>query len=344
MQRGTRKHAFHSRDLTELVQQSGWLKEDHTSTVCGASKRQRNRFCCTSINVGELFVRGRNSSVDGFFQFMTARESLRLRKAAGGPWPWSDDCILNAFKFTNVKREHDRTTRWMRTNWTEPNRDRPAGEIIFNCALFRYFGTSEFAAALGWQTEWIPDRCIALAKERAALKKRVFTGAYIVPTLGRRGSKAEAVCTQILTPLWECRDRLAQIARETQLWQRVANELMQLPGFGGTGFMAKEVLQDVMHTPVLSGALDRNTWCPAGPGARRGLNRIHNRPVGCSVGEAQLLREMIRLLEAYCASPRPFMPDLELHDIQFQLCEYDKYERVRLGEGRPKSRYFHGRN
>ena len=31
--------------------------------------------------------------------------------------------------------------------------------------------------------------------------------------------------------------------------------------------------------------------------------------------------------------------ELELHDIQFQLCEFDKYERVKHREGRPRSLY-----
>jgi hypothetical protein len=31
--------------------------------------------------------------------------------------------------------------------------------------------------------------------------------------------------------------------------------------------------------------------------------------------------------------------DLTLMDIQNCLCEFDKYERVRLGEGRPRSYY-----
>jgi alpha-glutamyl/putrescinyl thymine pyrophosphorylase clade 1 len=279
------------------------------------------------------------SSAQGFFSLMAAREQLRLRKESGEAWPWSGDDILNTFKFTNVKREHDRTTRWMRANWTGPNTDRPAGEIIFNCALFRYFGTREFAAAIGWQTAWDPNRCIRLASERRARGERVFTGAYIVPTLGHRGPKAEAVCNLILSPLWDCRNRIAEVARETQRWETVATEMRELPGFGGTGFMTKEVLQDVMQTPVLANALDRNTWCPAGPGARRGLNRIHNRELKRAVGEAQLLKEMIALLEAAAGSLPAFMPELELHDIQFQLCEYDKYERVRLGQGRPKARY-----
>ena len=30
--------------------------------------------------------------------------------AAGAPWPWSGDDVLNRHKFTNVKREHDRVT------------------------------------------------------------------------------------------------------------------------------------------------------------------------------------------------------------------------------------------
>ncbi len=34
-----------------------------------------------------------------------------------------------------------------------------------------------------------------------------------------------------------------------------------------------------------------------------------------------------------------YMPELELHDLQFQLCEFDKYERVRLGQGRLKAKY-----
>ena len=122
-----------------------------------------------------------------FLTFMRKREALRLKKEAGEPWPWTDDDILNTYKFTNVKREHDRTTRWMREHWTGPNEGRPPEEIIFNCALFRYFGTSEFAAALGWQTSWRPEELIALAKRRTLEGLRVFTGAYIIPTLGHRG-------------------------------------------------------------------------------------------------------------------------------------------------------------
>jgi 5-hmdU DNA kinase, helical domain len=279
------------------------------------------------------------ATADRFFAFMAAREQLRLRKEAGEPWPWSDDEILNTYKFTNVKREHDRTTRWMRKNWTGPHENAPSGEIIFNCALFRYFGTAEFAAAVGWQTSYNPEYVIEIARRRHQNGLPVFTGAYIIPSLGQRKPKHEAVCRVILGAVWKDREQLAEIAATTRSWRAVAVGLSRLPGFGGTGFMAKEVLQDVIQTRVLAGATDRNTWCPAGPGARRGLNRIFTRPVRAQIAEARALREMLALFAAAPTRLPSFMPSLELHDIQFQLCEFDKYERVRCGEGRPKALY-----
>lgn len=283
-----------------------------------------------------MFLEG---APERFFDFMCKREALRLKKETGAPWPWSDDVILNTYKFTNVKREHDRTTRWMRQHWTGPNEGRPPGEIIFNCALFRYFGTWEFAAALGWQIDWQPDEVIALAKRRSGERLRVFTGAYIIPTLGHRGPKSEAVCRLVLSPLWEVREKLGLIALQTRSWRATAECMRQMPGFGGTGFLTKEVLQDVIQTPVLASAVDRNTWCPAGPGARRGLNRLTGRNLRASVRECRLLSEMINLFRDAARHMPIWMPELELHDIQFQLCEFDKYERVRLNEGAPKAKY-----
>ena len=47
-----------------------------------------------------------------FVDFMIAREKLRINKAKypDDPSKWTQNSILREFKFTNVKREHDRTT------------------------------------------------------------------------------------------------------------------------------------------------------------------------------------------------------------------------------------------
>jgi len=220
-----------------------------------------------------------------------------------------------------------------------PNEHRPAPEIVFNCALFRYFGTVEFGAAIGWQTQWLPKMVAQTAATMMACGQNAFTGAYIIPSLGGGRPKAELVCENVLTPLWNARSKIADTAVSTKSWRAAAMVLRQLPGFGGTGFLAKEVLQDVMHTPVLRECIDRNRWCPAGPGARRGLNRIFDRPTNSALHEATALQEMLGLFARAPGHLPSYMPSLELHDIQFQLCEFDKYERVRLGEGRPRSIY-----
>jgi hypothetical protein len=48
---------------------------------------------------------------DTLWAYIEERERIRLRKEAGEPFPWTEDPILRAFKFTNVRRIHDRTTQ-----------------------------------------------------------------------------------------------------------------------------------------------------------------------------------------------------------------------------------------
>jgi hypothetical protein len=87
---------------------------------------------------------------------------------------------------------------------------------------------------------------------------------------------------------------------------------------------------------------DRDTFTPIGPGALRGLGRIlaqdprykAKRPLE----EVRTIWETLRPgWEMYFPLARP----LSCSDVQFCLCEYDKYERTRLGEGKPKNKYVY---
>ena len=103
--------------------------------------------------------------------------------------------------------------------------------------------------------------------------------------------------------------------------------------------MTKEILQDALHTPVFQDCIDRDTWCPIGPGARRGLARVYGLPVKTRFSDTEGLSNMLDLFDERVDYWPKGLVKLELHDIQFQLCEFDKYERVKLGEGRPRSKY-----
>ena len=93
--------------------------------------------------------------------------------------------------------------------------------------------------------------------------------------------------------------------------------------------------QFVHALPALAAPVDVDTWCPVGPGARRGLNRLAGRRVEARVPFRRLLGEMRETLR----DARGRVPFLRLHDVQFALCELDKYERARTGGGRMKRKY-----
>jgi hypothetical protein len=162
-------------------------------------------------------------------------------------------------------------------------------------------------------------------------KEKVYTGAYMLTgTLG--GTKVEQTIDKILTPLYKNPPTIYKNSLE-KTWAEY------LPYAGFSGFMAYEVVTDLRHSKYLENADDILTWANAGPGAKRGLNRIHGRLLEQTIKPRQLTIEMQELLDMAGDYIGSFLPDLEMREIEHCLCEYDKYERVRLGEGRPRAKY-----
>lgn len=284
-----------------------------------------------------------DSSLDLFNWYLHERERIRLKKEAGKPAPYTDNPILSQYKFTNILRSNDKTSRWVTKNWYEPNRDKPLAVQAMSCAIFRYFGTIEFAEDCGYPEKFDPDYLIAKAEERFAAGKKVFTGAYIITNGGISAPKQNIVAYNYLAPLFEQIDFIVDVAQKTNSWEVVGKHLKKLPGMGN--FMSKEILLDMMLTPVLENCTDKLSWTPAGPGAIRGLNRLHGRPVDAALSQDKALTEMKEILQRLSLEKKfeGWMPKLGVEfgvtDVQFSLCEVDKYLRVKNGEGRPRSKY-----
>ena len=278
-----------------------------------------------------------------FLRMLKTREQIRLAKTAGAPWPWSDDDVLNRHKFTNVKREHDRTTAWLRANWTARHANADAATVLFNCGVFRVFGTVAFAEQTGWTADvsaWDAslERFNAIACWEAG--NHAFTSAYNRVRFNAERSRLPLdVYEKELSTLEGLRlvvnDIVAVPADGRLSWRAVCTRLRGVNGFGGSGFMAKEVLLDAMGWPSVRPLVsDEGDWTPPGPGARRGLNRLHGRALDFDLsGEARFITEMRLLLRTLRSLDPAFckMVNLDLHDVQFQLCEYDKHRRVEDG-------------
>lgn len=292
-------------------------------------------------------------AIKDFFGFMRKREEIRLRRAEDKAWPWSDDPILNAYSFTNVKRFHDKTSRQLIDTFYKKHRDDPMEEILLNCATFRYFGTFEFAQAVGWQTDFEPKLLKRVSKARLAAGQKVFTGAYIVPQSGLSGAKHDVVVDNYLKPLWKNAEKICRAADRNWSWKECIEELQELPGFGGTGFMAKEVILDTRYTNFwdrgrgrehATEPRDLNLWTPVGPGSMRGAATLLG-AYGAKLNGKDTRQVCLDLFKAVMDDDRGVLwPDqwvsLELHDIQFQLCEFFKYVKTQRGDGRPRSKFI----
>lgn len=287
-----------------------------------------------------------DSRVDDFYAFIRMREAIRLRRASGMLPPWTDDEILQKFKFTNIKREHDRTSIQLIQEFYRPFAVASREEILMNAAIFRYFGTIEFARAVGWQSANRSLKQVAeIARNRMLSGQRVYTGAYIVTSGNRAGPKEQTICYIYLYPLQRQLTDIVAAALENNSWEQMHARLCLIDGFGP--FIAKEVILDTMYTDFWPDGrpADWQTWTPIGPGAKRGACRLLGRPgrahrkgrYRADISAAAALEVCMALYAARTGRwPTNWVP-LDLHDIQFQLCEFDKYERVRLGQGRPRS-------
>lgn len=271
------------------------------------------------------------------WKYIEERERIRFAKVEGKPWPWTEDDILRKYKFTNVKRVNDRTTQAFLQVY-RANKAAAPHVALLNCGVRRFTGTAEMSASLGWLRNFNPGRL----RQAEAECPKPWTGAYMIRADAPGVPKIEVVIGY-MEGLWGKAKPITKAIQDTQTWQAGYEIMHTIRGFGGAGFMCKEVLQDYLLWMLPWVPEDNETWTPIGPGARRGLNRLAGREVGQLGLKDEVYLEEIRALlqEVQPLWLKTFKgaERLTAHDIQFCLCEFDKYERVRLGQGRPRSMY-----
>ena len=270
--------------------------------------------------------------IQRFFWWIEERHRIFLSKEAGLPrGEWTDDEILKTYRFTNPFRENDKTTVWFRENMRKPLKDSP--EVLMATVIFRWFNLIETGKTLlsnNLHIDWKPEG----ARQEIKKQLKYITGGYIIKTPDGM-DKVDGVIWCI-DKFWKQRDNLINELKDSSL-HRSWHVLMQFPYQGP--FMAYELITDLRHTYLLNEARDIYTWANAGPGAMRGLNRIHSRELKYKSRKHDWNEEMFQLLGKSSQYLHPDFPKLEMRDIEHSLCEFDKYERVRNGEGAPRGRY-----
>jgi hypothetical protein len=268
--------------------------------------------------------------------WMEERQRIYLKRQAHEPWPWTQDKILQTYRFCNVYREQDKETVWLREHWLQPYADHP--NLWFAAPLFRQINWSPTLEEIGFPADkWNPRRVKRIMEARKARGEKTYTSAYMLPS-HRKGidkggqSKVDYSVDLVLTPLWQAitsgKECLpwAQLARPCSLEE--AHKWLR--GFFGFGpFISYEVVTDWRHTRYLEWAPDIQDWANPGPGAKRGICRLLGVPLKTPLPRLRQLDYMLQVCGwMQAARDMQILPALEMRDIEHSLCEYDKYKRV----------------
>lgn len=280
---------------------------------------------------GKTFI---NEEVDRYLYWIEERESIRRKKEdADADPPWTEDEIFKTFKFCQVYREDDRTTRWFAAHIRRPLSAEP--EVVMATIIFRFFNLIETGRTLlehNLHLDWDREKAI----EEVSKQPKWVTGAYIVKTPNRM-NKVTGVA-ECVTHIWVERERLVSSLEKMTTLQEAWEFLLQYPYIGP--FVAYEIVTDLRHTYVLDEATDICSWANAGPGAMRGLNRLTGRPLGFCKRSHDWNKEMQELYVICQEELRiKYRMPFEMREVEGGLCEFDKYSRILKGEGRTRSVY-----
>lgn len=300
-----------------------------------------------------------------FLSYARERYETQLRRERGESRPWTRDRIIQNYRFCCVFREDDRTTRWFRDHVRDPLSSGP--DVLLATVVFRMFNRISTGEAIFCQTDlagggvrsvfgrgkYVTAFDLFLATGRVAhLRKAILahcgngpyvTGAYIISTPAGY-TKLDGVL-EILRRFYEGSD-----------WRDAAAGMLQRRGsvsledawrwFSQQDYLGKfhsyEIVTDLRRTVLLDRAPDIMTWASPGPGARRGLNRVLGKNYkDRSLSRDDLIQGMRELLCLSCddAMWPAVWPDWEMREVEHTLCEFDKYERLRLGQGTVKGRF-----
>ncbi len=305
--------------------------------------------------------------IDDFFAYARERHAVYLRRASGSPAPWTEDPVLQQYRFCNIFRELDATTIWFRENVRDPLRDRP--EVLLATVVFRLFNRITTGEAIFCQ----PDLYARSVNETPfevllhnpdegfeAMKRSILawcgsgpytTGSYMTKTptgMGKLDGMLQVIewfVTQ--SHLWPWPKGENNEFYEESNWWQYASWLHDFPGmftlkdvwawlvrFPFIGdFTAYEIVTDLRHTALLDRAPDINTWANPGPGAKRGLKVIF----GDDAARGQTAQNYMSALLA-CSREKEYWPNdwpvWEMREVEHTLCEYYKIHRARTtGQG-----------
>jgi len=263
--------------------------------------------------------------VEDFFASARERYRMMLRRRAGQAS--TKDPILGQWFFSNVFREDDTTTRWIKAEVREPLRNDPRVMVaMMICRLFNRVETLEVLKNSGVLHDW----CAPSAREVLRDTQPTMGGAYRVRT-PEGMNKLDGILKIIEDNRHAMFDMATRMVPGQSTMEATWSSLSCLP------FLARvvsyEVVSDLRHTYMLEQAPDICTWAAPTAGVSSGMSWLvardpsfFHKELGKKAHQG-ILGSMLRLLAMSCYDelwPRSW-PSWEMRDLAHWLTQYGAY-------------------
>lgn len=262
--------------------------------------------------------------------WINERERIRIKKEAGEPKPWTQDLILQHYRFCNVRREDDRVTKWVHNNWLKPHLGEPS--VAFAMGVARMVNWPDTLADLGYPEPWDRRHFERVLGDRAARGAKVWTSAYMITGgYSPGGEPKERIIGRVLDGLHEQLIRHPLHEGDTL---DIIHDAVMVPGIGQ--FLGAQIVADVKWDPKHRATDDWWTWCAPGPGSMMGLNFLLEKDTAKNWANGEFIREVNNLRQIIQAETAQL---LDAQNTQNCLCEFSKYVRAKHFGKRLKSAY-----
>lgn len=307
-------------------------RQRRQATATGAAVAPPQKLHAPSLVYSSLAPAKPTIVFDTYWRFAAERQAAFFRRFEGKPAPWSDDPILQQYKFTNAYRASDRVSQYLIRNVIYDGEQTPQ-ELFFRIIVFKIFnrvGTWErLKGALGelrWESFRFSDydRVLTSAIERG---DRIYSAAYIMPSGGKASGETRKHRMHLRLVERMIRDALPEQIADASGMQGAFELLHGYPTIGS--FLAYQYATDLNYSGLTN--FGETEFVVPGPGARDGIRKCFHSLGGLT--EADLIRfvtdqqadEFARLgLTFKSLWGRP----LQYIDCQNLFCEVDKYARV----------------
>lgn len=273
----------------------------------------------------------RQEIYDLYWIFAAKRQDAFCRRAAGEPAPWSDDPILQVYKFCNTYRAADRVSQYLIRDVIYGGPPVDPVDKLFQIILFRLFSKIEtwqaLTAALG--NPPILDHLASGALEKAlsdlkASKAVIYTSAFILCANDAYGQGIKFRNHLALMRNMFFESRIAPRVFDIGSLQSLVALLQGFPLIGP--FMSYQIAVDINYSELVD--FSEDDFTQAGPGCLRGIEKAFS-DTGSQSPAAIVMQMVERQEDEFKRLDLGFKGlwgrPLHAIDCQGLFCELDKY-------------------